>query len=65
MHLVKHPTHSKLNNKFDVEDARDLSDLFSNPQPATVMPAISTRRLSLAGEKPVVDDTTPLHGGKL
>ena len=60
--------HSKLNNNFDLEDAHDLSELFSNPQPA-VMPAISTRRLFLAEEKPLIDrkfnDGTPVSGKKV
>ena len=58
--------HSKLNNNFDIEDARELSALFSNSQPVTITPAILARRLVLATEKPLLDrkfsDGTLLNG---
>ena len=61
--------HSKLNNNFDIEDARELSALFSNSQPVTITPAISARLLFLAGEKPLLgrkfSDGTPLNGKKV
>ena len=61
--------HSKLDNNFNIEDARELSTLFSTSQPTMVIPAISARRLSLSGEKPRLDrksdDGTPLDGKKV
>ena len=61
--------HSKLGNDFDLEDARELSTLFSNPQPSTTTPAISARRLFLTGEKPLIDrkfdDGAPITGQKV
>ncbi|KAK0511356.1 hypothetical protein JMJ35_005929 [Cladonia borealis] len=61
--------HSKLNNTFDMENAHELSRLLSEPEPVTVVPAISARRQFLRGERLMIerkfDDGTPLTGGKL
>ena len=61
--------HNKLNIKFDIEDAHELSNLFSSTPPATVMPAISMRQLFLIGERPLItrhfDNGKPLEGSKL
>ena len=60
--------HSNLNNNFDIEDAHELSALFSNSQPLTITPAFSARRLFPAGERPLTDrkfsDGTPIAGKK-
>ena len=45
--------HSRLNNDFEMEVARGLPTLFADPQPATVVAAISARRLFLAREVPL------------
>ena len=61
--------HSKLNINFDIEDARELSTLFSSAPPAIVMPAILMRQLFLVGERPLIarhfDNGKPLTGSKL
>ena len=45
--------HSRLNNDFDMEDARELSTHFAAPHPATMVAAISARRPFLAGDVPL------------
>ncbi len=69
-HVEANFAHGNLNKNFDMEDAREMLNLFSSPQPATVIPAISARRLFLAGEKPLIDrkfndGSPPLYGNKL
>ena len=60
---------SKLINAFDKEDAHELSRALSEPDPSTVVPANSARRLFLRGERPMIerkfDDGTLITGGRL
>ena len=55
--------HSKLNSDFDIEECRDLSAHFSNPQLATVVPAIVARRLFLAEEVPLLERNLCVNKG--
>ena len=56
-------THNRLNNDFDMEDARELSTLFADPQPATVVPATSARCLFHAKEVPLLERNLCVNQG--
>ena len=55
--------HSRLNNDFEMEGARELSTLFTDPHPATVVAAISARRLFLAREVPLLERNLCVNQG--